>query len=172
MEPQNPRIVKKPTILLAGLSFFGNPFELSGAWTEENEIGRLWKRFMTLYERQPSGFPPLKGGKVGYEVHILHPETQERGEYEIFVGYEVERLGTPSVNLSFKLLPESLYAVFTLQGDEILSDWNRMMIQEWLPASAYQSDLDFSFELYDERFKGMDRLDESLLEVYIPVRPK
>ena len=56
MEPQ---IVEKPQMMLLGLSFFGDPFSLSAGWTEENEIGRLWKRFMAyLAEQGQQGLEP------------------------------------------------------------------------------------------------------------------
>ncbi len=41
-----PKITDRERISLAGLSFFGDPFKEKGGWTGENEIGRLWKRFM------------------------------------------------------------------------------------------------------------------------------
>ena len=41
-----PTMIEKRQMMLLGFSFFGDPFKISGGWTEENEIGRLWKRFM------------------------------------------------------------------------------------------------------------------------------
>ena len=172
MATLEPKIVHRPQIALVGLSFYGNPFELSGAWTEENEIGRLWTRFITFTSQPEVTFPSISKSDLLFEVHIRHPETEERGEYEVFVGIQTESLGIPAPQMCYKVLPESLYAVFTLGGEQIISDWNQFMIQEWLPGSGYESRLDFSFECYDERFKGMDRLDESALDVYIPIRPR
>jgi len=40
---------------------------------------------------------------------------------------------------------------------------------EWLPLAEYEMAGDFEFQYYDERFKGVDKIDESLLDVYIPV---
>lgn len=48
------KIVERKLTILAGISFYGDPFSQSGGWTEENEIGRLWSRFMSLYETSPS----------------------------------------------------------------------------------------------------------------------
>ena len=42
-----PTIVDRGEMILLGLSFFGDPFRISEGWTEENEIGRLWQRFIT-----------------------------------------------------------------------------------------------------------------------------
>jgi predicted transcriptional regulator YdeE len=76
------------------------------------------------------------------------------------------------VQLLVKILPPTDYAVFTLQGTQITSDWHRTAYAEWLPAVGYEPRLGYMFERYDERFKGMDRLDESAIEVHIPVRKK
>lgn len=102
MEPQ---ILRLPQILLAGFSFYGDPFRLSGGWTEENEIGRLWSRFMAYLRNHPDRLPPLRDDCVSYEVHIQRPESAERGEYEVFVGMEILRLERLPVELSVKLLP-------------------------------------------------------------------
>jgi hypothetical protein len=45
MEPT--RILEKPGILLVGVSFFGDPFNINAEWSEENEIGRLWNRLFS-----------------------------------------------------------------------------------------------------------------------------
>ena len=44
-----PKIVERERITLVGLSFFGDPFREKGGWTEQNEIGRLWSRFMSIF---------------------------------------------------------------------------------------------------------------------------
>ena len=164
-----PKIVEKGKMMLVGLSFFGDPFKTSAGWTEENEIGRLWVRFMAFLENQGQSIKHIKGHDVSYEVHIEHAETQEKGEYEVFVGMEVEKLKDVPVALLVKILPQTNYAVFTLEGEQITSDWNKMIYEEWLPGSGYQIKYDFAIECYDHRFKGVDNIAESVLDVYIPV---
>jgi len=44
-----PRTTQGERIVLAGFSFFGDPFAETGYWTEENEIGRLWNRFFRYH---------------------------------------------------------------------------------------------------------------------------
>ena len=68
-----------------------------------------------------------------------------------------------------KVLPPTKYAVFTLAGEEITSDWHQMIHRDWLPDSGYQIAYDYAIERYDERFKGLDKIADSVLEVYIPV---
>ena len=163
------KVIEKDQMLLVGLSFFGDPFKSSAGWTEENEIGRLWVRFMSFLESQGARIQHIKEREVSYEVHIEHPETQEKGEYEVFVGLEVAQLKDLPVELLVKVLPPTSYAVFTLIGEEITSDWHQMIHRDWLPGSGYRIAYDYAIERYDERFKGLDKIAESVLEVYIPV---
>ncbi|MFN2225021.1 MAG: GyrI-like domain-containing protein [Anaerolineae bacterium] len=157
-------------ITLLGLGFFGNPFEVSGGWTEENEIGRLWSRFMAYLERHGQEIRQASTMDVAFELHIEHDETRQTGEYEVFVGLEVEGLEEVPVQLSAKVLPPTTYAVFVLRGQEIVSDWGQEIHGQWMPGSGYESAGSWGLQRYDERFKGLDRLDESLIEVYVPVR--
>jgi predicted transcriptional regulator YdeE len=62
--------------------------------------------------------------------------------------------------------------VFTLAGDQIAADYYLQIAAEWLPEAGYQSDYRYSLQRYDERFKGVDNLAESVVEIYIPVQHK
>jgi AraC family transcriptional regulator len=165
----DPQLVDRDQINLVGLSFFGDPFKFSGGWSEENEIGRLWKRFMTYLGEVGDQIRHVKPGGGFYELHIDHPEMELTGEFEIFVGVEVDRLEDVPVRLSIKILPPAKYAVFTFTGQDIVADWSAEL-QAWLTTSGYQRAYAYGFQLYDERFKGMDRIDESVLDMYVPVR--
>jgi predicted transcriptional regulator YdeE len=74
------------------------------------------------------------------------------------------------VELLVKVLPPTQYAVFTLHGEEITSDWPRRIYQEWLPGSGYEPTHQYNFQYYDERFKGIDKINESTIDVYVPVK--
>jgi predicted transcriptional regulator YdeE len=164
-----PKIVAKPQMMLLGLSFFGDPFSLSAGWTEENEIGRLWKRFMAYLAGHRGEIKHVVSDAVAYEVHTYHAETPETGEFEVFVGLEVDRLEDMPIGMSAKILPPATYALFTLEGEQIGSDWPLLIIGEWLPEAGYEADHSHSIQRYDERFKGVQKIDESVLDVYIPL---
>lgn len=166
------KIVERDRLLLAGFSFFGDPFSLAGDWMEENEIGRLWKRFMRYLEERRELLAPLTVDEVAYEVHTYDEETRQTGNFQVFVGREIRRVDELPVELLVKVLPPSLYAVFTLRGVEITSDWPQVIYGEWLPDSGYAPLHAYTFQQYDARFKGMDRIAESVLDVYVPVSPK
>ncbi|HSJ54035.1 MAG TPA: GyrI-like domain-containing protein [Anaerolineae bacterium] len=165
-----PTIVAERPFLLVGLDFFGDPFALSGGWSEENEIGRLWKRFMAYLGANPQRLGHTTSDAVMYEVHVEHAETAQTGEREVFVGLEVDRLEDVPVELVVKILPAVPYAVFALRGQEILSDWHQTIYRDWLPGSGYEAPYNYAVERYDERFKGVQQIAESMLEVYIPIR--
>ncbi len=166
MEPQ---LIDKDLIILVGFSFFGDPFKFSGGWTEENEIGRLWKRFTTYLQEAGGQIRHATAGGGFYELHIDHPEMERTGEYEVFVGMEVDRLEDVPVRLSIKILPPTKYAVFTLVGQQIVADWSKEMA-DWLARSGYQRAYAYGFQYYDERFKSVQQIDESVLDAYVPVR--
>jgi len=151
------------------LSFFGDPFSLSAGWTEENEIGRLWKRFMAYLAEQGQQFRHVVSDAVAYEVHIYYEETPQTGEFKVFVGVEVSQLEGMPLEMSAKILPPATYAVFSLEGGQIASDCPLLITSEWLPEAGYQADHSHSIQRYDERFKGVQRIDESVLDVYIPL---
>ena len=166
----NPKIVEKKAMILAGFSFYGNPFETRDPWSEENEIGKLWARFMKFFQ---DNIEKMKDEIVNpsnfYEVQITHPETQEKGEFEVFVGVQVSDLEQLPVEFVEKSIPASRYAIFTFQGDEIQEDWEFGVLRNWMNDSGYQLAFPFNYQLYDHRFKGMDHLSESEIDIYIPI---
>jgi AraC family transcriptional regulator len=163
-----PTLVEKDRMILLGVNFFGDPFTMTG-WTEENEIGRLWKR-LEVFLSQKSQRVNIKNPGVGYEVWSSDEETAAKGLFDIFVGVEIKNLDDVPVELLVKVLPPTHYAVFTFHGADITSDWPRLIYQEWLPASGYESAHAYNFQYYDERFKGIDHIDESTIDVYVPVK--
>jgi predicted transcriptional regulator YdeE len=164
-----PRLIEKDEMILVGFSFFGEPFTMSGGWTEENEIGRLWNRFMAYFFNHQQEIKHTVTTQTMYEVHIQHEISKDTGEFEIFVGTEVTKLEDLPIEMLVKILPPSTYAVFTLRGQEISSDWQKM-IGGWMKESGYSSGGNFGLQCYDERFKGVDKIDESILDVMVPVK--
>jgi predicted transcriptional regulator YdeE len=165
-----PSITKKEKIILVGMAFYGDPFETSAGWTEENQIGRLWQRLMGHLAENPDSIQQRATTNTSYEVHVYNAETKTKGFFEVFVGVPVEGLKAVPVDLLVKILPATQYAVFTLRGEQISSDWH-LEINRWLLKTGYRQALPFSFQYYDERFKGLDQIEDSILDVYIPIAP-
>ncbi len=167
-----PKIVHKDQLILLGLSFYGDPFQSSAGWTEENEIGRLWKRFMVFWERHKEEPLHVIDPDSFYEVHLDSDERITTGNYEVFVGTAVSHIENIPTSALVKVLPTTTYAVFTLHGEQITSDWHQLIYHEWLPGSGYEIVHGYSIQLYDHRFKGMNHLSESTLDIYMPIQKR
>ncbi|MBN1778076.1 MAG: GyrI-like domain-containing protein [Clostridiales bacterium] len=156
-----------PAMLLGGVSFYGDPFSRKGGWDSENEIGKTCLRFADFVKQNPRR-PYSCGKDVSYEVHVYGEETETRGYFEVFVGEEVNNAHLPAELLA-KFLPESDYVKIELHGQEITSDWWQTLDTDILPAFHAKRNAAYSIQAYDNRFKGMEQLDASVIDVYIPV---
>jgi predicted transcriptional regulator YdeE len=164
-----PQITEAKQITLMGLSFYGDPFDTHAGWDEDNQIGKLWKRFMAFLSQHGEAYRNFHNPNVTYEVHISSEETCEKGLFEVFVGMEIKDITSVPVELLVKILPATQYAIFTIKGEQIRTDWE-MMLEGWLSTSGYRCPYSYNFQLYDERFKGLDNLAESTLDVYLPIQ--
>lgn len=88
------------------------------------------------------------------------------------VGVEVFRIEDLSGPIFAKVLPAGQYAVFTIKGEQMNTNWREAIYDEWLPSSAYEEALGCTLERYEEeRFKGWGDPD-SEVEIWVPVRAK
>ncbi len=170
MEPIE--IINSQEKIFAGFNFYGDPFQSSLEWTEENEIGILWKRFMKFANINKSFFREVVNPEVAYEVHLYNADTISKGFFDIFVGVEIKAVNNLPLELLVKILPPTQYAIFTIKGKDIISDWSRDVYNGWLNKSRYETSYKFMFQYYDKRFKGLDRVDESEIDIYIPIKAK
>jgi predicted transcriptional regulator YdeE len=163
------RIVKAEEWLVVGMSFYGDPFAEAPGWSEDNEIGLLWRRFDAFLGERGDALKHVVEPDVALEIHISTEETTQKGLLEVFVGVRVTELENVPLECVVKVLPPTEYGVFTLRGQEIRSDWYQTIYQDWMPSSGYHQSGSYSIQYYDERFKGLDRIEESVLDVYIPI---
>jgi AraC family transcriptional regulator len=163
------RVVKAEEWLVVGMSFYGDPFVEASGWDEGNEIGLLWRRFSAFLAERGDSLRHVPEPGVALEIHISTDETAQKGLFEVFTGVRVTELERVPLECAVKVLPATEYAVFTLYGQEITSDWHQMIYQDWMPSSGYRPSGSYSIQRYDERFKGVDQIAGSVLDVYIPV---
>ena len=168
MEPNR---INHEALLLAGLSFYGDPFTNSDPWSQENQIGRLWARLMQFIKDHEGDFARDPHGLPYFEVHLFGPETETHGLFEVFVGLEITNIERLPLGLVAKRLPACEYAIFTLEGQAILGDWEREILN-WLEENRLQEADPYNFQYYDERFKGLDPVDGSVIDVYVPIKEK
>lgn len=165
----NPKIITKDSIILVGMSFYGDPFANSSLWSEENEIGSLWKRFMNFISSKPKAIQNIIHPNQCFEIHFTTDETHINGNREVFIGVMVEDIHEVPLECVIKKLPKTEYAIFNIKGEKITSDWLGEIFMKWMPISRYKSHYNYSIQVYDDRFKGMDKIDESEIDVYIPI---
>jgi predicted transcriptional regulator YdeE len=160
----------RPRVILAGLSFYGNPFARSAGWTEGNEIGALWSRFMRMREDAQQELPAAVEPDFMYELHIPDAQTGETGEYEVFIGYRIEEVALLPLGLLAKVVPEATFARFTVTGNAIVETDTYSGMYSWIAGNNLEPAAEWMYNRYNDRFKGMDRLEESAIDVFIPVR--
>jgi hypothetical protein len=73
----DPGIIDKRAIILAGMAFHGDPFQSAEGWSQQNEIGKLWKRFNTVWGAKRDLIQGVADPNAGYEVHIEPEEYAE-----------------------------------------------------------------------------------------------
>jgi len=164
------KILTSQEFLVVGMSFYGDPVSQVSGWSEGNEIGILWKRFVAFNNRNSAAIKHRVDPDALLEIHIYTEETAEKGFFEVFVGAMVDKLEDVPVECVVKILPATQYAVFTLKGKQITSDWGRMIYHDWMPSSGYCQSHEYVIQYYDQRFKGLDKIEESMLNAYVPVK--
>ena len=137
--------------------------KLVGCVSYGGDIEELWGIFMRIEKSIQYTVPD-----VGYEVHI-HPENTKK--CHIMVGVEVDELNNQPIETFSKIVPGSLYAVFThklVNGG--YSGVNEDM-DKWLEESEYRQAYPICIQLYDERFKNGNQPD-SEIDFLIPIVKK
>lgn len=167
------KFVEKEKMKLVGKAYYG-PLQGEG-WSHSNSIGQTWQRFIDFCEDKEK-WKLIEKHAVNphthYEVHIWKEEEfQKTGDFEVFVGMEVECLDKISLELDSKVLPATTYALLNAKGQEIKT-WEGQL-EDVLPKSKYPQakfdDYQFLIQCYDDRFKGLDKMDESEMDILIPI---
>lgn len=159
-------LIQMTELKMSGFVFYGDPFSTRAGWDGENEIGKLWKRFMAYVTSEEKNFQ--MSDSFIYEVHIYNMETTDTGVFEVFVGAPALS-EVSSYELSTKYFDASQYLHFTLTGPEIMSDWWQALETDILPKLKLKRRYPYILQRYDERFKGINEINESEMEVLIPV---
>ncbi|NHJ46856.1 MAG: GyrI-like domain-containing protein [Asgard group archaeon] len=164
------KIIDYDEIKLVGCIFYGDPFHSVKGWDMENEIGKLWSRFMKLMAEVKFQIKDnVVNPNMSYEVHIDPVVVKEEKKWYVFIGIEVKSFENIPLEMFCKILPKTKYAVFTAKGDEFKTA-NDTIYNEWLPNSKHKEAHSYQIQAYDSnRFFGMDNLD-SELDFYVPIK--
>jgi len=165
-----PKIIERGELIVAGMVFHGDPFRGGQGWTEENEVGKLWGRFGRFWDNQRDNIKNIVDPGKHYEIWVEPNDYKDTKESCLMIGVEIRKIKDLPFELSVKVLPASKYAIFTLKGDRIKSNWGDEIYKKWLPESGYQEAHKYLLEVYDDRFKGLDNLTDSELDVHLPIK--
>jgi predicted transcriptional regulator YdeE len=164
-------VIKRKPMKLAGMSYHG-PMKGEG-WSKDNPIGQLWTRFIDFWNAKVS---LLEGKMINkdthYEVHVWNKEVfDETGIFHTFVGVEVDDIDGLPVELEGKCLPAKRYAKVTVRGEEIKtweSEWAEVLPEDKYKVAKYDG-MEYLIQCYDERFKGLDKMGESEMDILVPI---
>ncbi|MEF8874206.1 MAG: GyrI-like domain-containing protein [Candidatus Thermoplasmatota archaeon] len=166
-------LIKKENMYLAGLQYYGTIEQQD--IKIENCIDDLWLRFAKFCRNKWGTIEDkVVDPDLSYEIQIWNEEElKKEGKLSIFVGVEFEDLDEIPLELSGKVLPAGKYISFKLKGEEIKT-WEEDILQDWFPHDDYwfRSFGDYLFHVqcfHEEKFKGVENLEESELEVLVPV---
>ena len=171
LTPPEPKITEELTLKLSGMIYFGNPVHTFEGWSSGNEVGKLWERFMKLcLENEKTLNEVTIDPGVAYEAHIAYPGVPNQ-KYHIFVGIETEEPVRYPIELFYKVMPSTRYAVFTGKGLEMAEQLERIYT-DWLPNSEYEEAYPMLIQRYDQkRFKSLDD-PESEIDFMVPIKER
>lgn len=135
------------------------------------DIPKLWEKFCS----RMCEIKNAADNKTFYEVrkpdmNFSMDDFKETSEFTEIAGLEVTSIDTIPEGMITVTIPAGKYAVFTHKGNPInLRQTYEYIWGTWLPNSGYEADLRFDFELYGERFKGMED-PESEIDIHIPIK--
>ena len=150
----NPNIIKRKTLIIAGVSGDGN------------KTGEVWQALEKLKKEKPLS---NKLSENGYEIRLFCGD-----KYTVHVGYAVSDAQVDS-DYETLTLPGTEYASFDVYVANGYESENNAM-DEWLKTNTqgYTEKLldktNYCVEYYDERFNGNE--SDSIVEIWIPIENK
>ncbi|HIJ64784.1 MAG TPA: AraC family transcriptional regulator [Candidatus Hydrogenedentes bacterium] len=96
-------------------------------------------------------------------------DSDEDGSFSYIICAEVSSFDEAPDGMVARTVPAAKYAVFTSKGKvpDSVQDMGRYIFGTWLPKSGYEHADTEDFEVYDERFTG---LEDSEVDIYIPIK--
>jgi AraC family transcriptional regulator len=165
-----PTILEDKIFRFLGCVFFGDPFHEAVEWSYENEIGKLWHRFMKLYEKYFSLLKKIcRDHNISYELHLEPEEYKTTRKYFVLVGVEVSYFEEIPLEMFVKILPKTNYVVFTTTMENKF-ERGGYIYKTWLPEHGYEQIFPYVIQLYDHgRYKGLED-PESEIDWFIPIK--
>lgn len=148
-------------------------------FSKENTIPKIWGKFFLEIDKIQN-----KVGKncygVAFNMEIKSEvsneiTTKSIEEFDEMVCVEVSSFDNVPEGMITKTISPQKYLVFTYKGNPSAEDFPRKIAKTYdylygtlLPATEFQVDKEFNFELYNDNFKMND--DNSKFDIYIPIK--
>jgi AraC family transcriptional regulator len=160
MQFEGPKIVTMKAMYVVGMPCFSD--------NKHGEFKAIWDVFGSRMERVSGRL--ASGRAFGLQWYTSEFSTQ--GKWFFLPCVEVENLDRIPEEMVGKMIPEYRYAVFTLTGGLFrLGELYHFIYHGWLPSSSYIPAAMFDFELYDDRFRGVDN-PATAIDICIPLKDK
>ena len=154
---QEPKFLRNKQFKLLGSIFFGNPFLKAEEWSYDNEIGKLWSRFMKLLKQYSFLLQRLSNSPtISYELHLEPDDYKQTKEYYVMVAIEVNDGDEVPLDFFIKSLPMSDFLVFTTRM-ATRQEQGTYIFQKWMPTNNVFQRYPFILQRYDPmRYRGLE----------------
>lgn len=134
-----------------------------------NSLSNLWKEFNMNSVKVINRAKPFRYYGICENDRPSH-RFGENVEYSEIAGLEVTSFDHVPEGMITKVIEEGKYAVFTHRGSlDMLKVTYEYIWGTWIPRGKVELDMRDDFELYDERFKGVNN-NLSEIDIYIPIK--
>jgi AraC family transcriptional regulator len=155
-EKPEPKIVTKPSFLVAGLRYEGK--------NEHGEIPAMWDQFLPRageIVRDPAHL-------AAYGIARALPNSEEGSLFEYLAGAEVASLDNLPQGMVGWKIPALTYAVLPAHDVAGIGPVNDYFLREWLPHSQeYRAGEGLMIEYYPETFS-----QDLIIYLYFPIKRK
>lgn len=138
---------------------------------KKNKLQESWVIFCSRIEEMGKSYlDTSRYGICEVALDFYKEQFDENSKSSYFIGVEASSFDEIPEGMTTKILKGGKYAVFTHRGKV---DTLRMTYDyiwgTWLICSGIELDQRDDFELYNERFLGIDK-EDSVIEIYIPIK--
>ncbi len=159
MPEDEPRIVTRGPMTVAGVTLFGSP--------ERTDLAQAW----TLFGDVAGELEWVRESKRVYGLQVYPPAFPHVFAYTYMACVELPEGVEVPVRMFRKDIPAARYAVVeSPDGVEGIAEAYRWLYEDWMPESEYELALPYDFEQYDSMGSGEGEEEESeVITVWVPI---
>ena len=139
---------------------------------KNNRIPQYWETFLPREKEVTSIVKPGTNYGFCFVEEEAETEMNDDTEFTVLIGDAVSDFSNIPNGMVYRKIPAAEYAVFTHKGKFFPDGLPRSygyIYSKWFPNSQYKADSSFNFEYYEHgRFKGVD-VDDTEIDIYVPL---